>query len=78
LTTLAGLVALAGALACGRASRPAGAVASGAAALALLCVLIGLRPPDGGHLERGALVATLAALALSFATTTAWLAAREP
>jgi len=78
LTTLAGLVALAGALACGRASRPAGAVASGAAALALLCVLIGLRPPDGGHVERGALVATLAALALSFATTTAWLAAREP
>ncbi len=78
VTTLAALVALAGTAASTRASHAARAVAAVAAALVLLCVLLALRPPSGWRVERGALATTLAALVLSFAAITAWLAAREP
>ncbi len=75
--TLAGVVALAAVALVMRWPHVAGAIGCVAAALALLCAILGLRAPAGGILERGALVTTVAALALSIAATTAWRAALE-
>lgn len=70
--TLACVLALLAGAVPARPGRAAATLGMLAAWVALLCVLVGLRAPAGGHLERGALLTTGAAIVLSTAMTSMW------